>query len=1094
MYVDDSEVPAAVSELMRTITTEMSKDPDYCDGGGCDSDAVIDSLINFADILALRSPDIITSLEPEPICEALSLAIERADQDAIIDHATTCVASLMGISPATIHLFLGHKIIKCLRLCMPQVGSSVCSNIVNILGHIAQVDLGLIGRKFGFTVLLQNLCRCRPVEQAKGMKLIAHTASLCGADLFSSCIPDLVPFLEGNPRLKPDAVSAFCSIVSRAEDPPEEIYPAITRLISTNTDNALLVQVVRACRALAQHPLISLRLVNCEMDFEKLLLVLPFAGGQPEIGRETLLLLLEFLPFLDLPFADLYDLKRHRINRSAAIGCFRRLLPLLERFVRADVIGRDICLLVLKQALELLQQKLNPELYTVLAALCFDSAYVPSVLAVASTVCEVDDLVLSGLFHALKTASLTSDWCISRLAALESRVAAAIRPADQVRLFETLSDVLEVVEAKKMTGFAFEAAGLMDTSMRFLRDHADQRLDLSSLAQICCGLLGPAPLPEMKTLFVDCAPDAFARSTYQYNVVCNGQTFSDIAVPMFSSFVAIEAALNEKKQSGLPGLGSRCPELSPSRIESLSLNERGFLHRHFGTPGYERYAFVLSGKRYCYLDSIFHVGARSLDSQDVYKGMVHQIEAVPEDGECRYAEYELRDVDVGERLCKLLEFSDLLHAADPGLDLRCRELEDRLVPHVRDLFANVAYFSPLLRIVFGHPHLFSLKIKADLFRLVALDMYSAFAFAHSALFGKQNQLANGRSFWNCTVRRSHILEDGIRVMKDFAPGSMTIDIQFEGEVGSGLGPTHEFCGLLAKELCRKSLNLWRSTDLDDSQPYAFTDAGLFPRPGADPNMFYVLGLLCGKALAMNITLPIPLSEPFLHFCAGETVSVYDVDQQLGAILADPDALVAAELPFTYPGIEALELIPNGSRALVTRTNCTRYVEAVAAFTCGEPLAGIRDRFNAGLFAVVEPGLWNRLTARDKVLLLTGETGRLTMGVMRQHIQFAHGYSERSSQAQMLLEVIDEFNTEQQKNWLHFVTGCERLPVGGLASLVPKITVAQRAPDEPGMDPDDTFPTASVCFHYFKLPPYSSKGTMRARIIEALKEGEGFHMS
>jgi E3 ubiquitin-protein ligase TRIP12 len=323
---------------------------------------------------------------------------------------------------------------------------------------------------------------------------------------------------------------------------------------------------------------------------------------------------------------------------------------------------------------------------------------------------------------------------------------------------------------------------------------------------------------------------------------------------------------------------------------------------------------------------------------------------------------------------------------------------------------------------------------------------------------------------------------------------MAIDVRFDGEVGSGIGPTHEFCGLLAKQLCQKSLNLWRNTDTDPANPYAFTPIGLFPRPDADVELFYVLGLLCGKVLSMNMTLSIPLSEEFIRFCGGENLALSDVDSELAASLLHLGDLIEAEIPFTYPGIESLELMPRGKMILVTRTNVKRYVDAVTDFTSGEKLAGVRERFNAGLFAVLEGGIWDGLPARDRLLLITGEEAELTLAGLQEHVVFSHGYDQRSPQARMLLEVVAEFNGAMQRNWLLFVTGCERLPIGGLGSLAPKITVAQRLPDDPGQDPDDTFPTASVCFHYFKLPAYSSKGTMRKKMIEAFKEGAGFHMS
>ena len=39
-----------------------------------------------------------------------------------------------------------------------------------------------------------------------------------------------------------------------------------------------------------------------------------------------------------------------------------------------------------------------------------------------------------------------------------------------------------------------------------------------------------------------------------------------------------------------------------------------------------------------------------------------------------------------------------------------------------------------------------------------------------------------------------------------------LEIQYEGEVGTGLGPTLEFYSLVSKELQRSDLQLWKVTD------------------------------------------------------------------------------------------------------------------------------------------------------------------------------------------------------------------------------------------------------------------------------------------
>jgi E3 ubiquitin-protein ligase TRIP12 len=93
--------------------------------------------------------------------------------------------------------------------------------------------------------------------------------------------------------------------------------------------------------------------------------------------------------------------------------------------------------------------------------------------------------------------------------------------------------------------------------------------------------------------------------------------------------------------------------------------------------------------------------------------------------------------------------------------------------------------------------------------------------------------------------------------------------------------------------------------------------------------------------------------------------------------------------------------------------------------------------------------------------------------------------------------------------LRFVTGCPRLPPGGIAALQPRLTVVRKHPsllppsDGPtptsaaSMDwsngtqlADGDLPSVMTCANYIKLPPYSCKEVMRERIMFAIREGQG----
>ena len=103
----------------------------------------------------------------------------------------------------------------------------------------------------------------------------------------------------------------------------------------------------------------------------------------------------------------------------------------------------------------------------------------------------------------------------------------------------------------------------------------------------------------------------------------------------------------------------------------------------------------------------------------------------------------------------------------------------------------------------------------------------------------------------------------------------------------------------------------------------------------------------------------------------------------------------------------------------------------------------------------------------------------------------------------------EFTPIEQREFLLFVTGSPRLPVGGFKSLEPKLTIVRKEPSGSATTStttsttttsttttststssnDDYLPSVNCCFYYLKLPDYSSKEVLRERLMYAVKNGQ-----
>lgn len=124
----------------------------------------------------------------------------------------------------------------------------------------------------------------------------------------------------------------------------------------------------------------------------------------------------------------------------------------------------------------------------------------------------------------------------------------------------------------------------------------------------------------------------------------------------------------------------------------------------------------------------------------------------------------------------------------------------------------------------------------------------------------------------------------------------------------------------------------------------------------------------------------------------------------------------------------------------------------------------------------------------------------------------HGFNMDSKTVRNLLQVMSEYTPAERREFLQFVTGSPKLPIGGMffppldfsltvadvqvgfKSLTPLLTVVCKA-SEPPYTSDDYLPSVMTCVNYLKLPDYSTLDILRERLQVAVKEGQGaFHLS
>ncbi|KAJ5478904.1 hypothetical protein N7530_004413 [Penicillium desertorum] len=380
------------------------------------------------------------------------------------------------------------------------------------------------------------------------------------------------------------------------------------------------------------------------------------------------------------------------------------------------------------------------------------------------------------------------------------------------------------------------------------------------------------------------------------------------------------------------------------------------------------------------------------------------------------------------------------------------------------------------------------------------------------------------------ISRSRILDSALKVMELYGSSPSILEVEYFEEVGTGLGPTLEFYSTVSREFSKKKLKIWRDTDGSPGTEYAFGKRGLFPAPMSDEqaaqeigkkqlNIFKVLGKFVARSMLDSRIIDISFNPAFFR-----TVKLVDQDlaKSLFMLKEFVNAKNAVEankslspahkieavqnitvhgahvddlgLDFTLPGYPAIELIPGGTDVPLTIENVDIYIERVIDMTLGSGVRRQVDAFRAGFSQVFPFSSLRAFTPSELVMLFGQAEEDWSIETLMDSIKADHGFNMDSRSVRNLLQTMSELDHQQRRDFLQFVTGSPKLPIGGFKSLTPIFTVVCR-PSEHPYTPDDYLPSVMTCVNYLKLPDYSDLDVLKKRLSVAIKEGQGaFHLS
>nr|XP_039262468.1 E3 ubiquitin-protein ligase TRIP12-like [Styela clava] len=397
----------------------------------------------------------------------------------------------------------------------------------------------------------------------------------------------------------------------------------------------------------------------------------------------------------------------------------------------------------------------------------------------------------------------------------------------------------------------------------------------------------------------------------------------------------------------------------------------------------------------------------------------------------------------------------------------------------------------------------------------------------------------------CSVSRKNLLQQAEKIISDHGHSRAMIEVDYEEEVGTGLGPTLEFFTLTSKELQGCSLGLWRdelpagealSDDDDVSDPskdtsikkYVATNVGLFPKPlgrAAKHNQvsrikskYRFIGKFLAKALLDGRLVDLPLSTTCYKWLLGKEHCFTSLDlmyvdtslasshgqfrvvaqerehcfsdhEKLEQLSMDGCPIEDIGLDMRLPGYPNVELLKMGKNTSVTPHNFDKYLDLITHWTLHEGVKHQMDALREGFNSVLPISCLNYFYPEELDQLFCGcRYQPWDVNELSEACHPDHGYTQNSVTVKSLYKILSSYTASEQQNFLQFVTGCPHLPVGGLRVLNPRLTIVRKTCED-AKNIDDYLPSVMTCLNYLKLPEYSSEEVMRKKLKTAIKEGQ-----
>jgi E3 ubiquitin-protein ligase HECTD2 len=189
----------------------------------------------------------------------------------------------------------------------------------------------------------------------------------------------------------------------------------------------------------------------------------------------------------------------------------------------------------------------------------------------------------------------------------------------------------------------------------------------------------------------------------------------------------------------------------------------------------------------------------------------------------------------------------------------------------------------------------------------------------------------------------------------------------------------------------------------------------------------------------------------------------------------------------YGQVVQIPLCPNGERLPVTNANRREFVDLYVRYLLDTAVSRQFEPFKRGFFTVCGGNALSLFRPEEIELLIRGSDEPLDISSLQAVAICENWGVPNAAEAEPVIgwfwDTFQKANPRDQRKLLSFITGSDRIPAMGAASLVIKLSCLG--------DDSPRFPVARTCFNMLSLWRYRSREKLERMLWRAVNESEGF---